>query len=69
MNPKKGGEKMTKKTMAATGLFAAISVAGAMGILMSGGSTMSRRVAKKASAVMEKTGDRIEGMLHGKMKH
>ena len=59
---------MTKKTMAATGLFAAISVAGAVGLLMSGGSTTPRRMIKRASAMMERTSEQMQSMLHGKSK-
>ena len=59
---------MTKKTMAATGLFAAISVAGAVGLLMSGGTTTPRRLIKRASAMMERTGEQMQNILHIKGK-
>ena len=59
---------MTKKTMAATGLFAAISVAGAVGLLMSGGTTTPRRMIKRASAMMERTGEQMQNILHSKGK-
>ena len=59
---------MTKKAMAATGLFAAISVAGAVGLLMSGGATAPRRMIKRVGAAMEKTGEQMQCMLHGRAK-
>lgn len=55
---------MNKKRMAATGLFAAISVAGAVGLLMSGGSTMPRKMAKRTGAVMNNMGNKMQHMMH-----
>ena len=59
---------MNKKTMVATGLFAAISVAGAVGLLMSGSTTTPRKMAKRMSATMSATTNRIGEMWNGKMK-
>ena len=54
---------MTKKTMAATGLFGAIAVAGAMGLLMSGGTT-PRRMAKRTGKAMSAVGHKMQNMAH-----
>ena len=59
---------MNKKAMAATGLFAAISVAGAVGLLMSGGSTAPRRMAKRAGAAMSEAGHRLGQLWQSTMK-
>lgn len=53
---------MTKKAMAATGLFGAIAVAGAVGLLMSGGGTMPRRIAKKGSKVASNMSKKAKAM-------
>ena len=55
---------MTKKTMAAIGLFGAIAVAGAVGLLMSGGNTMPRRVAKRTGKVMNTVGQKMQDVAH-----
>ena len=55
---------MTKKTMAATGLFGAIAVAGAVGLLMSGGNNMPRRVAKRTGKVMNAVGQKMQDVAH-----
>ena len=55
---------MTKKTMAATGLFGAIAVAGAVGLLMSGGNTMPRRMAKRTGKVMSSVGHKMQNAAH-----
>ena len=55
---------MTKKTMAATGLFGAIAMAGAVGLLMSGGNTMPRRMAKRTGKVMNSVGNKMKSAAH-----
>ena len=59
---------MTKKTMVATGLFAAISVAGAVGILMSGGANTTQKMTKKMTNAMSHTTNRISDMWKGMKK-
>lgn len=59
---------MTRKMMAATGLFGAIAVAGAVGLLMSGGSTAPRRMVKRASTVMNNAGEKMQDMAHSMLK-
>lgn len=53
---------MTVKAIAATSLFGAIAVAGAVGILMSGGGTAPRRIAKKGSKAIDKMGKKMHAM-------
>ena len=66
---KTGGMKMSKtKKIATTSLFAAISMAGAVGLLMSGSSTAPRRMVKRAGAMMSQTADRVQAMMHVKGK-
>jgi hypothetical protein len=60
---------MTKKTMAATGLFGAIAMAGAVGLLMSGGNTMPRRMAKRTGKVMSSVGHKMQSVAHGMGKN
>ncbi|MBQ8356718.1 MAG: hypothetical protein IJX39_02800 [Clostridia bacterium] len=55
---------MTKKTMAATGLFGAIAVAGAVGLLMSGGSTTPRRLAKRTGKMMNTVSHKVQSAVH-----
>ena len=59
---------MTKKTMAATGLFGAIAMAGAVGLLMSGGNTMPRRMAKRTGKVMNSVGNKMKNAAHNMSK-
>ena len=59
---------MNKKMMATTGLFAAISVAGAMGLLMSGKTSTPQRMAKKVTCTMEQMGNRMGDMWHSMKK-
>ena len=59
---------MTKKTMVATGLFAAISVTGAVGLLMSGSTTNPRKVTRKMTTAMSETTNRIGEMWKGMKK-
>ena len=55
---------MSGKTMAATGLFGAIAVAGAVGLLMSKGNSMPRRVAKRTGKVMNAVGQKMQDVGH-----
>ena len=59
---------MTRKMMAATGLFGAIAVAGAVGLLMSGGSTAPRRMVKRASRAMNSVGEKMQDVAHTMLK-
>lgn len=53
---------MTVKAIAATSLFGAIAVAGAVGILMSGGATAPRRLVKKGGKAMDKMGKKMKSV-------
>lgn len=53
---------MTAKAIAATSLIGAIAVAGAVGILISGGATAPRRIAKRSSKAMDKMGQKMRSM-------
>lgn len=56
---------MNKKTMATTGILAAISVASAVGLLMSSNSTnKSRDMAKKVTCTVEQMSNRMGNMLN-----
>lgn len=55
---------MTKKTMAATGLFSAIAVASAVGLLMSSGNSMPRRMAKRTGKIMDQVGSKMQDVGH-----
>ena len=59
---------MTRKLMAATGLFGAIAVAGAVGLLMGTGNSGARKVVKKASKAMHRMGGRMQGVAHAMLK-
>ena len=60
---------MNKKTMATTGILAAISVASAVGLLMSSNSTnKSRDMAKKVTCTVEQMSNRMGNMLNGMKK-
>lgn len=65
----KGGWNVSKKAWAATGLFGAIAVAGAVGLLMSGGSTAPRRMANRTGKMMDRMGSKMQGMMHSMGKH
>ncbi|MBQ8341777.1 MAG: hypothetical protein IJY22_05315 [Clostridia bacterium] len=59
---------MTRKMMAATGLFGAIAVAGAVGLLMGTGNTGARKMVKKASKTMHNVGERMQDVAHSMLK-
>ena len=61
---KRGEEKMTKKAMTRAGRFGAIAMAGAVGLLMSGGNTMPRRMAKRTGKVMSSVGHKMQNVAH-----
>ena len=58
---------MNKKAIAATGLFGAIAVAGAVGLRVSGGNK-PRGMAKRAGKLMDRVGHTMQGVGH-KMQH
>jgi hypothetical protein len=59
---------MTRKMMAATGLFGAIAVAGAVGLLMGTGSNGTRKAVKKASKAVHHVGERMQDVAHAMLK-
>ncbi|MBR6727019.1 MAG: hypothetical protein IKM08_02395 [Clostridia bacterium] len=59
---------MTRKMMAATGLFGAIAVAGAVGLLMGTGNTGARKMVKKASRTMHHVGGKLQDAAHSMIK-
>ena len=63
--PRKGGIKMKKSTIATAGIVTAISVAAATGLMM-GGNTV-KRVAQNAAETVEQTGKKMGRMVRKMM--